>query len=101
MPKIPGDYFSNGRAGSVFAAGRGNQTNGRAELAHLFLRTGSDGRYEFRTVRPGGYSFPLPNRTDYQALVPAHIHFIVSAEGFRTPAAAGIAARWFSVTTRE
>jgi len=52
-------------------------------------------------VRPGGYSFSLPNRTGDQALVPAHIHFIVSAEGFRTPAAAGMAAGWFSVTTRE
>jgi len=46
-----------------------------------YLRTGANGRYEFRTVRPSGYSFPLPNRTGDRALVPVHIHFIVSAEG--------------------
>jgi protocatechuate 3,4-dioxygenase beta subunit len=45
-----------------------------------YLRTGANGRCEFRTVRPSGYSFPLPNRTGGRALVPAHIHFIVSAE---------------------
>ena len=45
-----------------------------------YLRTGANGRYEFRTVRPSGYSFPLPNRTGDRALVPVHIHFIVSAE---------------------
>jgi len=27
------------------------------------------------TVRPGGYSFPLPNRTGDQALVPSQMHF--------------------------
>lgn len=47
-----------------------------------FLRTGADGRYEFRTVRPGGYPFPLPERTGDQALVPQHIHMIVAAPGY-------------------
>jgi protocatechuate 3,4-dioxygenase beta subunit len=37
------------------------------------MRTGRDGRYEFRTIKPGGY----PNRTD-----PAHIHLTVSGEGY-------------------
>ncbi len=47
-----------------------------------FLRTGADGKYEFRTVRPGGYPFPLPNMQGDQAWIPAHIHFLVSAAGF-------------------
>lgn len=49
-----------------------------------FLRTGPDGRYEFRTVRPGGYPFPLPGRTGDQAWVPEHIHLFVSAAGYET-----------------
>lgn len=48
-----------------------------------FLRTGPDGRYEFRTVRPGGYPFPLPGRTGDRAQVPAHIHLIVSAANYQ------------------
>lgn len=47
-----------------------------------FLRTSAEGQYEFRTVRPGGYPFPLKGRTGDRALVPAHIHFAVEAPGF-------------------
>ena len=39
-----------------------------------FMKTGSDGRYEFRTIRPGGYP---------QQPIPQHIHLLVTAEGFR------------------
>jgi len=49
-----------------------------------FIETGEDGRYEFRTVRPGGYPFPLPSRTGDRALVPQHIHLVVSAAGHET-----------------
>ena len=49
-----------------------------------FVETGADGRYEFRTVRPGGYPFPLKNLTGDEALVPAHIHFGVTAPGFES-----------------
>lgn len=48
-----------------------------------FLRTGPNGRYEFRTVRPGGYPLPLPGRSGDQAFVPQHIHLLVSAPGYQ------------------
>jgi protocatechuate 3,4-dioxygenase beta subunit len=50
------------------------------EVFHLRGRitTGKDGRYQFRTVRPGYYPVtPTQFRT-------AHIHFIVRAEGYQT-----------------
>ena len=40
---------------------------------HGQIRTGADGRYEFRTIKPASY----PGRS-----VPAHIHAFVSAPGF-------------------
>jgi len=49
-----------------------------------FIQTGPDGRYEFRTVRPGGYPYPLPNHTGDQAWIPQHIHLIASADGYLT-----------------
>ncbi len=54
------------------------------------IETGPDGRYSFRTVMPLGYGVPPQGTT--QALLdqlgrhgkrPAHIHFFVSAPGFR------------------
>jgi protocatechuate 3,4-dioxygenase beta subunit len=39
-----------------------------------YMKTGADGRYEFRTIRPGGYP---------QAPIPQHIHMIVTAAGCR------------------
>jgi hypothetical protein len=65
-----------------------------------FLRTGADDR--FRTMRPGGYLFPLPNRTGDQALVSSHTHFIVSAEGLGShTCGSGHSCQMVSVTTRE
>lgn len=54
------------------------------------IRTGHDGRYSFRSVVPVGYSVPPGSKTE-QLLEqlgrhghrPAHIHFFVSAPGFR------------------
>ncbi len=46
-----------------------------------YIRTGADGRYEFRTVRPGGYPVPA-DRQEIEWQIPAHIHFRVSAPGF-------------------
>lgn len=55
------------------------------------FRTGADGRYAFRTVKPAGY--PVPTDGPVGRLLaaqrrhpfrPAHIHFVVSAEGYRT-----------------
>ncbi|HEX8846348.1 MAG TPA: twin-arginine translocation signal domain-containing protein [Pyrinomonadaceae bacterium] len=38
-----------------------------------WMRTGEDGRYEFRTIKPGGY----PGRTD-----PVHIHVTLSGKDY-------------------
>ena len=50
---------------------RGNERFGRARI-----RAGSDGAFSFRTVRPAPYGSPGFTR-------PAHIHFVVSADGHR------------------
>jgi protocatechuate 3,4-dioxygenase, beta subunit len=39
-----------------------------------YMKTGADGRYEFRTIRPGGY----PKQP-----IPQHIHMLVTAVGYR------------------
>jgi protocatechuate 3,4-dioxygenase beta subunit len=54
------------------------------------FRTDSEGRYHFRTVQPIGYLIPLDgpvgrlvhaqNRHGFR---PAHIHFLIGAEGYR------------------
>ncbi|RXZ37001.1 catechol 1,2-dioxygenase [Oxalobacteraceae bacterium CAVE-383] len=55
------------------------------------FRTDVEGKYHFRTVRPAGYPVPThgpigellraQNRNPYR---PAHIHFMVSAPGYKT-----------------
>jgi catechol 1,2-dioxygenase len=54
------------------------------------IETGADGRYAFRSILPSGYACPPGGQT--QALLdalgrhgnrPAHIHFFVSAPGYR------------------
>ena len=54
------------------------------------IQTGSDGRYEFRTIVPAGYGCPpdgptqrLVNELGRHGQRPAHIHFFVSAPGHR------------------
>lgn len=53
-------------------------------------KTGSDGRYQFITVKPVSYSIPddgpvgdLLARTNRHPWRAAHIHFLVTADGFR------------------
>jgi protocatechuate 3,4-dioxygenase beta subunit len=48
-----------------------------------FLLTGADGRYEFGTVRPGGYPFARPGVEGDAAWIPQHIHMIFEAQGYR------------------
>lgn len=66
----------------------------RPELDHLHMRgifrTGADGRYMVRSVRPVHYQIPsdgpvgkMLRATNRHAWRPAHIHFRVSAEGFQ------------------
>ena len=54
------------------------------------FRTDAEGRYYFRTVRPVGYSIPMDGPVgqlihlqDRHGSRPAHIHFLVAAEGYR------------------
>jgi catechol 1,2-dioxygenase len=53
------------------------------------VRTDAEGRYEYTTVIPGPYTIPLDGPTgrmtaaaDWSPWRPAHIHVIVSAEGY-------------------
>ena len=53
------------------------------------VRTDADGRYEYITVIPGPYTIPLDGPTGKMTAAagwspwrPAHIHLIVSAEGY-------------------
>ncbi|MDW8325071.1 MAG: intradiol ring-cleavage dioxygenase [Anaerolineales bacterium] len=55
------------------------------------FRTDSEGRYIFRTVRPSSYPIPhdgpvgrMLRATGRHPYRPAHIHFIVSADGFKS-----------------
>ena len=59
------------------------------------FRTGADGRYRFRTVLPLGYGVPMDGPTGSllreggrQGYRPAHIHFLLSAPGYRELATA-------------
>lgn len=58
---------------------------------HALITTGEDGRYAFTTVRPVSYTVPtdgptgrLLDATGRHAWRPSHLHFIVSAKGYRT-----------------
>ncbi len=53
--------------------------------------TGGDGRFHYRTVRPSGYAVPadgpvgqLLGRLGYPLRRPAHLHFLIKADGFET-----------------
>lgn len=53
--------------------------------------TDTDGRFDFRTVRPAGYPVPtdgpvgaLLRAQNRSCMRPAHLHFMVSHEGFKT-----------------
>ena len=43
--------------------------------------TGDDGRYEIRTVRPGGYPGEIDTGDGVKRKIPGHIHFEIDAEG--------------------
>ncbi len=49
-------------------------TNNSNPRLHGTMRTNAQGRYEFETIKPG----PYPS-----ARVPAHIHYVVNAPGYR------------------
>jgi protocatechuate 3,4-dioxygenase beta subunit len=51
----------------------GETTNSSTPRLRGYIRTDDQGRYEYRTIKPGPYP---------QARVPAHIHYVVTAPGY-------------------
>ena len=51
-----------------------NATDSRNSRLRGWMKTSRDGKYEFRTVKPGPYPSGGP---------PAHIHYVISAPGYR------------------
>lgn len=47
-----------------------------------YMRTGPDGHYSFRTIRPGGYPKPISGLSGNRRFIPQHIHLIVTAAGY-------------------
>lgn len=48
-----------------------------------YVRTDDGGRYKLTTIRPGGYPFKRSDTTDENLrLIPEHIHFVVTADGY-------------------
>lgn len=68
-----------------------NQDSGQSEFNLRCCQvTGADGKYGFSTVRPAPYTVPsdgpvgdLLSATDRHPWRPSHLHFIVTAEGYR------------------
>lgn len=56
-----------------------NEANSRL---FAFIKTDREGRFEFNTIRPGGYP-GAPGREGEQWRIPQHIHFQVTAEGYQ------------------
>ena len=76
---------SDGRYDLQFDNFKGGEMNLRARF-----RTDADGRYEFRSVKPSSYPVPsdgpvgrMLNALGRHPFRPAHIHFIISASGFK------------------
>ena len=76
---------SDGRYDLQFDNFKGAEMNLRARF-----RTDADGRYEFRSVKPTSYPVPsdgpvgrMLNALGRHPFRPAHIHFIISAVGFK------------------
>jgi protocatechuate 3,4-dioxygenase beta subunit len=67
--------FHTGAGGSYSSSGGNVADMGDSLNPRLFgyLKTGADGRYEFRTIRPGQYPDNGP---------PAHVHYQIDAPGF-------------------
>ncbi len=66
-------YAHHTNAGGLYANGSGPpEWSRRHGRLRGWVRTGADGRYEFRTIKPA----PYPNQQ-----LPAHIHLIVAEPG--------------------
>ena len=66
------------------------ERNGESMDMRGNFRTGADGRYHFRTVRPKGYSIPmdgpvgeLVQAQGRHGMRPSHVHMLIGADGHR------------------
>lgn len=48
-----------------------------------YMRTGPDGSYSFRTIRPGGYPKAAGGLSGKRQFIPQHIHLIATAAGYK------------------
>ncbi|MGZ8847057.1 MAG: dioxygenase family protein [Pyrinomonadaceae bacterium] len=71
LPGITLYVYQTDVTGRYSTSGTGGDN--RATRIHGVMRTNADGRYEFRTIKPGSY----PNSRN-----PAHIHAYVSGPGY-------------------
>jgi transcriptional regulator GlxA family with amidase domain/protocatechuate 3,4-dioxygenase beta subunit len=67
-------------AAGAYTSGR-DMDEPHAQL-FAYVKTGADGRYEFRTTHPGGYAGEYKPEPGVALKIPEHIHFEVSAPGF-------------------
>jgi protocatechuate 3,4-dioxygenase beta subunit len=76
---VPGALLYVFHADSTGWYARDGEMDERHPRLFAYLRADPEGRYSFRTARPGGYQKKYDGR-----YIPQHIHFEVSADG-RTP----------------
>lgn len=92
---LDGEPIANARIETWQASPGGLYENQDPEQAEMNLRgrfqTDSDGRFSFNSVRPAGYAVPVDGpcgellEAQQRAIMrPAHLHFIVMAEGYKT-----------------
>ncbi|MGH9679215.1 MAG: dioxygenase, partial [Candidatus Acidiferrales bacterium] len=68
-----------------------SQLGSEEPLLRAIFHTKADGKYIFRTIAPPGYTIPMDGtvgellkQTDISHFRPAHIHFLIEAQGFET-----------------
>jgi hydroxyquinol 1,2-dioxygenase len=68
-----------------------SQLGSEEPILRAIFHTGPDGKYVIRTIAPPGYSIPMDGtvgdllrQTDISHFRPAHIHFLITANGYET-----------------
>ena len=91
---LDGEPIAGARVETWQASPRGMYENQDPEQDHMNLRgrfeTDADGRFSFVSVRPAGYPVPIDGpcgellaAQGRKVMRPAHLHFIVAAEGYK------------------